>query len=100
MDHQGVYYKMDGKAAHEANKAKQEAEDIPCAYFSPVADIDDRTDLAHAISCMRAIERAAKYQHELFVPRRVLDWVDFMGITVCTPPNDEHDPRQYIDSEE
>ena len=73
--------------------------DIPCAYFSPVADIDERTDLAHAISCMRAIERAARYQPELFVPRRVLDWVDFMGITVCTPPNEEHDPRQYIDEE-
>ena len=67
------------------------------ADFSPIADIDEKTDLAHAISCMRAIERAAKYQPELFVPRRVLDWVDFMGIRVSTPPNEEHDPRQYID---
>ena len=55
------------------------------------------TDLAHAISCMRAIEAAAQHQTDLFVPRRVLDWVDYMGIQVSTPPNDEHDPRQYID---
>ena len=31
--------------------------------------------------------------------QRVLDWVDYMGIQVITPPNDEHDPRQYIDQE-
>nr|WP_255478042.1 DUF2064 domain-containing protein [Enterorhabdus sp. P55] len=99
INHQGVYYNLDGKAALDAYMEKIVEKDIPCAYFSPVADIDERTDLAHAISCMRAIERAARYQPELFVPRRVLDWVDFMGITVCTPPNEEHDPRQYIDEE-
>ena len=97
INHQGVYYNLNGKPALDAYVEKIDAENIPCAYFSPIADIDERTDLAHAISCMRAIERAAKYQPDLFVPRRVLDWVDFMGITVSTPPNDEHDPRQYID---
>lgn len=97
INHQGVYYNLDGKPALDAYVEKIDAENIPCAYFSPIADIDEKTDLAHAVSCMRAIERAAKYQPDLFVPRRVLDWVDFMGITVSTPPNDEHDPRQYID---
>ncbi len=97
IDHQGVYYNLDGRPALDAYVEKLEAENIPSAYFSPVADVDEATDLAHAISCMRAIEQAAKYQPELFVPQRVLDWVDFMGITVSTPPNDEHDPRQYID---
>lgn len=97
INHQGVYYNLNGVPALDAYVAKIDAENIPCAYFSPIADIDEKTDLAHAISCMRAIERAAKHQPDLFVPRRVLDWVDFMGITVTTPPNDEHDPRQYID---
>lgn len=97
IDHQGVYYNLDGKPALDAYVEKLQEKDIPCAYFSPVADIDEKTDLAHAISCMRAIEQAAKYQADLFVPRRVLDWVDYMGIRVSTPPNDEHDPRQYID---
>ncbi len=99
MNHQGVYYNLNGKPALDAYVEKIDAENIPCAYFSPIADIDEKTDLAHAISCMRAIERAAKYQPNLFVPRRVLDWVDYMGITVSTPPNEEHDPRQYIDSD-
>ncbi|MBQ3106565.1 MAG: DUF2064 domain-containing protein [Eggerthellaceae bacterium] len=99
IDHQGVYYNLDGVAALDAYVAKLKRENIPSAYFSPIADIDERTDLAHAISCMRAIKEAAQYQPDLFVPQRVLDWVDWMGITVSTPPNDEHDPRQYIDQE-
>lgn len=97
LDHQGVYYNLNGKPALDAYMEKTEAKGIPVAYFAPVADIDEKVDLAHAISCMYAIEQAAKYQSELFVPRRVLDWVNIMGIRVCTPPNDEHDPRQYID---
>ena len=99
IDHQGVYYNTDGVAALDAYMAKTAAKGIPVSYFSPVADIDEKVDLAHAISCMRAIEQAAQHQAELFVPRRVLRWVDLMGITVCTPPNEEHDPRQYIDQE-
>lgn len=99
MNHQGVYYNMDGVAALDAYMSKVREKDIPVAYFSPVADIDEAVDLAHAISCMKAIEQAAQFQGELFVPRRVLNWVDAMGIQVSTPPNDEHDPRQYIDQE-
>jgi hypothetical protein len=45
---------------------------------------------------MRAIQEAAKFQ-PLFVPRRTLAWIDIMGITVSTPPNDNHDPRDYLD---
>ena len=99
IDHQGVYYNLNGRAALDAYVEKLQEKDIPSAYFSPVADIDEKTDLAHAISCMRAIKQAAVFQTDLFVPQRVLDWVDYMGIQVITPPNDEHDPRQYIDQE-
>ena len=47
---------------------------------------------------MRAMQRAAKVQPTIFVAERVLAWVDFMGIQVSTPPNEEHDPRQYLDN--
>ena len=99
MDHQGVYYNLDGRPALDGYMEKLEERGVPSAFLSPVADIDEKTDLAHAISCMRAIKQAAVYQTDLFVPQRVLDWVDYMGIQVVTPPNDEHDPRQYIDQE-
>ena len=61
-----------------------------------MADVDEGSDLAHAISCLRAIKEAAPHQG-LFVPRRVLDWINFLGLKVTTPPNENHDPRQYID---
>ena len=100
INHQGIYYNMDGRPALDGYVEKLKAANIPSAYFSPVADIDERTDLAHAISCMRAIAEAGKYQNDVFIPQRVLDWVDWYGITVSTPPNEEHDPRQYLDEVE
>ena len=97
IDHQGIYYNLTGKPALDGYVEKLAAGDIPSAYLSPVADIDEPSDLAHGISCMRAIAQAAKTQPGLYVPQRVLDWVDFMGFTVSTPPNENHDPRQYLD---
>ncbi len=97
IDHDGIYYNMDGRPALDGYVQKLiENGDIPSAYFDPVADIDEVTDLAHSISCMKAIREAAKFQ-PLFVPRRTLAWVEFMGIQVSTPPNDNHDPRDYLD---
>lgn len=100
INHQGIYYNMSGRPALDGYVEKLKEGNIPSAYLSPVADIDERSDLAHAISCMRAIAEAGKYQPDVFIPQRVLDWVDWMGIKVSTPPNDEHDPRQYLDEEE
>ncbi|MCD8316791.1 MAG: DUF2064 domain-containing protein [Eggerthellaceae bacterium] len=97
INNQGIYYNLEGRSALDGYVHKLTENDIPAAYLSPVADIDEAQDMAHAISCMRAIRQAADYQPDLFVPQRVLEWVDFYGLEVVTPPNDEHDPRQYID---
>ena len=97
MDHTGVYYNMEGRPALDGYLEKLQEADVPSAYFDPVADVDEVTDLGHAISCMRAIREAAKYQ-PLFVPRRTLGWVELMGITVSTPPNENHDPRDELDA--
>ena len=96
MDHTGVYHNPDGRPALDGYLEKLMEADVPSAYFDPVADVDEVTDLAHAISCMRAIREAAKYQ-PLFVPYRTLGWVEIMGIQVSTPPNENHDPRDYLD---
>ena len=97
LNHQGVYYNLTGKPALDAYVEKLAELDIASAYLSPISDIDEPTDLAHAISCIRAIDQAAKTQPGLFVPKRVLEWVDYMGFKVTTPPNEDHDPRQYLD---
>lgn len=99
MDHTGVYYNMEGRPALDGYLMKLQEADVPSAYFEPVADVDEITDLGHAISCMRAIKEAAKYQ-PLFVPTRTLAWCELMGITVSTPPNDNHDPRDILDGDE
>lgn len=99
MNHDGVYYNMDGRPALDGYVEKIIENDVPTAYFDPVADIDEVTDLAHAISCMKAIREAAKYQ-PLYVPIRTLTWVENMGISISTPPNDNHDPRGYLDGKE
>lgn len=99
MNHDGIYYNLDGRPALDGYVEKIIENDVPSAYFDPVADIDEVTDLAHSISCMKAIREAAKYQ-PLFVPHRTLNWVESMGITISTPPNDNHDPRGYLDGEE
>ena len=96
IDHDGIYYNMDGRPALDGYVQKLQDADIPSAYFEPVADIDEVMDLGHSISCMKAIREAAKYQ-PLFVPRRTLAWVELMGIQVSTPPNENHDPRDYLD---
>ena len=98
IDHTGVYYNMDGRPALAGYLEKIEEADIPSAYFEPVADIDEVSDLGHAISCMKSIREAAKYQ-DLFVPRRTLGWCELLGIQVSTPPNENHDPRDYLDGD-
>ena len=57
MDHDGIYYNMDGRPALDGYVEKLQESGIPSAFFDPVADIDEVTDLAHAISCMRAIRK-------------------------------------------
>ncbi|MDO5043795.1 MAG: DUF2064 domain-containing protein [Coriobacteriia bacterium] len=97
IDHTDVYYNVNGRAALDVYVENLAEKNIPNVYLSPIADIDEAQDLAHAVSCMRAIEQAAKYQHDLFVPHRSIQWIDYYNIRAVTPPNANHDPRNYID---
>lgn len=100
IDHQGIYYNMSGRPALDGYVEKLQEKDIPNAYLAPVADVDEIEDLAHCLSCARALQTAAEYQTGIFVPRRVLEWADYMHIKPVAPPNDNHDPRQYFDEDE
>lgn len=93
----GVYYNRTGLPALDAYTDKLRELRIPNVFLNPVSDIDNDNDLAHAISCLNAVAEASFYQTDIFLARRVLEWVDRMGLQVEAPPNDEHDPRQYID---
>ena len=100
INHQGIYYNMSGRPALDGYYEKLDAANIPNAYLAPVADVDEVEDLAHCLSCARALRSAAQYQTGIYYPKRVLEWADWMGIKSVAPPNENHDPRQYFDEEE
>ncbi|MBN1538344.1 MAG: DUF2064 domain-containing protein [Anaerolineales bacterium] len=98
MDSQGVFYNLQGVPALDAYTHKASQQSIPTAMLMPVADVDNGEDLAHTISLIRSIKYASYFQPDLFVPHRTLAWIDRMGLTISTPPNTEHDPRESIDA--
>ncbi|MCQ2752025.1 MAG: DUF2064 domain-containing protein [Coriobacteriales bacterium] len=97
INNQGIYYNMDGIPALDGYVQKFKDSGVPCAYLTPVADVDEMSDLAHCLSCARALQQCAKFQTGIYYPRRLLEWADWMGITSVAKPNENHDPRQYID---
>jgi len=98
MDFDGVFYNPDGTPALDAIVALSEVRGIPAAALDPVSDIDNAEDLAHALSLARSQAYVSRFQPEIMVPRRFLDWADRTGIVVNTPPNLDHDPREAIDA--
>lgn len=100
IDHQGIYYNMTGRPALDGYVEKLAQKNIPNAYLAPVADVDEPEDLAHCLSCGRALRQAAEFQTGIYVPKRVLEWADFIGLKPIAPPNENHDPRQYLDESE
>jgi uncharacterized protein len=98
MDSQGVFYNLQGIPALDAYTNKAAQHGIPTAMLMPVADVDNVEDLAHTISLIRAINYASHFQPDLFVPHRTLAWIERMWLTISTPPNMEHDPREAIDA--
>lgn len=97
IDSQGVYYNLSGLPSLDAYAQKLDDSNIPCAYLPPVSDVDEDHDLAHCISCLNAIAAAHVWQSGLFLPARVLEWVDRCGLKASAPPNENHDPRDMID---
>ncbi|MDR2672155.1 MAG: DUF2064 domain-containing protein [Coriobacteriales bacterium] len=98
MDHQEVYYNMTGRPALDAYVQKCGENNVPMASLTPVADVDDVQDLAHAISLARSARYTQQFQSDFYVPRRFLEWVDWRGLKVGTPPNEDRDSREGIDA--
>ncbi len=97
MDHQGVYYNMTGRPALDAYVTKCKEAGVPMASLTPVADVDDVQDLAHAVSLARSAAYTQQFQPDFYVPRRFLEYVAWFGIHVGTPPNEDRDSRIGID---
>lgn len=98
MDFEGVFYNTGGISALDAIINICEDKNIPVAALETVADIDNTEDLAHALSMAHSQSYTNRYQDDVFVPQRFLDWAKDAGLQVCTPPNSNHDPREIIDA--
>jgi len=98
MDSTGVFYNLDGIPALDAyiNKAAQRG--VPVASLTPVADVDDMSDMAHTTSLLHAIAYSSQLQPGLFLAHRTLDRIKRMGVVIRTPANAQHDPRECIDA--
>ena len=98
MDFEGVFYNEDGISALDAIINICNDMEIPVAALETVADIDNVEDLAHALSLAHSQAYTAKFQPEVVVPQRFIDWAKETGLAVTTPPNSDHDPRELIDA--
>jgi glycosyltransferase A (GT-A) superfamily protein (DUF2064 family) len=98
MDSKGVFYNLDGIPALDAYIMKAAERGVPVATLTPVADFDDTRDLAHTCSLIRAMAYSSQFQPGIGVPKRTLAWINRARISIVTPPNLEHDPRERIDA--
>lgn len=98
MDFEGVFYNADGISALDAIINICSEKQIPVAALETVADIDNVEDLAHALSLAHSQSYTAEFQSDVVVPQRFIDWAKETGLSVTTPPNDDHDPRELIDA--
>ncbi|WP_303720132.1 DUF2064 domain-containing protein [Malonomonas rubra] len=98
MDFDGVFYNEAGVSALDAIIDICNDKEIPVAALETVADIDNVEDLAHALSLAHSQSYTAQFQPEVVVPQRFINWAKNTGLTVTTPPNTDHDPRELIDA--
>lgn len=98
IDFEGVFYNTDGISALDAIINICSDKGIPVAALETVADIDNVEDLAHALSLAHSQSYTANFQPEVVVPQRFIDWAKETGLSVTTPPNSDHDPRELIDA--
>ena len=97
MDFTGVFYNGDGVSALDALIDIARDRKIPTALFEALFDVDLMEDLAHMITVVNAMDYAARFQPDIVVPQRTIDFIEQVGLYVNTPPNTDHDPRSQID---
>lgn len=98
MDSTSIFYNLQGVPALDGYINKAAERGVPVASLTPVADVDDPSDLAHTISLLHGIAYSAQFQPGLFLAWRTLNWINDHGVVISTPPNTEHDPRELIDA--
>ena len=95
---EGVFYNPHGRTVVEGYLGFLREHEVPFAFLDAVSDVDTGADLAHLVTCLDAMAEAYKYQPGMYLPRRVLAWLDSALVRAVSLPDDEFDPRSHIDS--
>ncbi len=97
MDFSGVFYNPEGVSALDALIAIARGKELPTALFEALSDVDLMEDLAHMITVVNAMAYTARFQPDVVVPQRTVDFIEKVGLYTSTPPNTSFDPRTKID---
>ncbi|HEX3012415.1 MAG TPA: DUF2064 domain-containing protein [Syntrophomonadaceae bacterium] len=84
FDFHGVFYNQDGVTALDALVEKAADGQIPFALIQNVPDVDIPVDMASMIPELKALELASKYDPQIKPAKRVLGWLEELGITTST----------------
>jgi uncharacterized protein len=98
MDFSGVFYNSQGVPALDAIISIAAERQIPTAMLETQNDVDTMEDLAHIISIVNTLAYVSPFQPNIYIPKRTIQWIIQYGLYAHTPPNEEHDPRGYIDA--
>ncbi|MBQ2680584.1 MAG: hypothetical protein IJF97_01460 [Eggerthellaceae bacterium] len=100
FDHTGVYYNPTGLTVLPAYIQKARERELPVRYIPAVPDIDTMGDLMHNVTLVEALNYCAPYDNNT-PPWRTADALKQIGWDrIVVPPNDLHDPREHIDTED
>lgn len=87
FDFYSVFYNINGITALDMLVNKVRAKNIPIGFVEEVPDLDIPVDLASVIPMLRVIELAAQYDPSVMVPRRVIGYLDEIGVqSMALPP--------------
>ncbi|MDR1714067.1 MAG: DUF2064 domain-containing protein [Coriobacteriales bacterium] len=86
IDHLDVTSDQRGRPPLDIYLGKAADKGIPLITLPPVLGFDDINDFAQTVTQARALRYSQKYQPDLYLPIRFLDWVDWRGIKVGNPP--------------
>jgi len=100
VDFTGVFYNAQGVTALDALVSLAALNEIPLALLETVYDVDYVQDLAHATSVINAMSYAARFQEDIVVPKRTLEFICKNGIVANSAPTESRDPRDLLDSAE
>ena len=97
MDFDGIFYNLDGVSALDGIINTAHEKGLRCG-------LGNRGRHRHRRgSCPRSEhgpfqEYTSRFQPGVMIPRRFLAWASGKAYQVCTPPNENHDPRKLIDA--